>query len=633
MRALLFAAAFFLVQAGSAVAEERITSFYSDVLVNTDGSLDVTETIEVTSEGLQIKRGILRNFPTRYKDAHGLDMQVGFSVTGVKRDGNEEPYSIENIQRGKSIRIGDKDVYLNYGKHVYEITYRTTRQIGFFENYDELYWNVTGNSWTFPIDSARVRVVLPNGAKVTQYSGYTGAFGTTGKNFKITQTEGGIFSARTTGPMESYQGFTVAVAWPKGFVTPPSESTRTFWALRDNATIFCLVLGLFGVMGYYFYAWNRVGRDPLGKEIIPLFHPPKNLGPAGTRFVWKQAYDDRTLATALVGLATQGWAKIGEDGDGEFWFDPQKRFGEVETAPERAAYAVIGPAKLWLKKENRSKVVEIEVALNESLNKSYHGVMFNRNRMWFWVGAALSIAVMLISALFLPDGERETAVFFSAFASVFASIVLGMMWKQLKLFTQSRGFWKKFGAIASLIVFVPFTFSFVVPAFLAVESGEASFPLVCFFGGGVLLALCNVVFLNLLYAPTQAGRWVIDEIEGFRMYLSTAEEDRLNVLHPPEKTPELFQRYLPYAMALDCENEWNTKFESVLSAATMEDKSSSSSWYSGRSWNSGQAGAFASSLSSSLVSSVASASSSSSSGSGGGGFSGGGGGGGGGGGW
>ena len=153
-------------------------------------------------------------------------------------------------------------------------------------------------------------------------------------------------------------------------------------------------------------------------------------------------------------------------------------------------------------------------------------------------------------------------------------------------------------------------------------------------GTAVGLGLMNIVFYYLLRAPTVSGRRVLDQLQGFRMYMKTAEEERLKILNPPEKTPELFERYLPYALALDCENEWNAKFTAVLAAAALAG-AAAPVWYSGSNWNSGNMGGFTDSLGSSLASSAASASTApgSSSGSGGGGSSGGGGGGGGGGGW
>ena len=151
-----------------------------------------------------------------------------------------------------------------------------------------------------------------------------------------------------------------------------------------------------------------------------------------------------------------------------------------------------------------------------------------------------------------------------------------------------------------------------------------------------LLALPVVLTaFRWMAAPTREGRAVLDRIAGFRHYLSVAEEERLETLHPPEKTPELFERYLPYAIALKVENDWASRFTSVLAAAAASGQTQSHGLVFGNSdpWN--DPGDFADSVGSSLASTISSASTApgSSGGSGGGGSSGGGGGGGGGGGW
>src|SRR5438552_3296365 len=151
MRRLLLSLLLLLGLAATATAEERVENFSSDVTVNTDASLTVRETIMVNAEGDQIKHGILRDFPTIYNDRHGQRVVVGFEVLDVQRDGADEPYAVEDMENGDRIRIGSADTYLQEGRHTYRITYRTTRQIGFFTDYDELYWNVTGNGWTMPI--------------------------------------------------------------------------------------------------------------------------------------------------------------------------------------------------------------------------------------------------------------------------------------------------------------------------------------------------------------------------------------------------------------------------------------------------------------------------------------------------
>jgi hypothetical protein len=159
LRGLL--AAFLLLAAIPAAAEERITSFVSDVSVQKDSSLEVTETIDVVSEGNSIRRGIYRDFPTLYRGPNGSRVRVGFEFRGAQRDGSDEPASVEPLSNGVRIRIGDPDVLIEPGDHRYVIRYRTTRQIGRFPGHDELYWNATGNGWMFPIEVAEARIRLP----------------------------------------------------------------------------------------------------------------------------------------------------------------------------------------------------------------------------------------------------------------------------------------------------------------------------------------------------------------------------------------------------------------------------------------------------------------------------------------
>jgi uncharacterized membrane protein YgcG len=168
---------------------------------------------------------------------------------------------------------------------------------------------------------------------------------------------------------------------------------------------------------------------------------------------------------------------------------------------------------------------------------------------------------------------------------------------------------------------------------LAVSLLDAWRPLVVVLFG--LMAAAHLLFYWLLRAPTERGRRLMDKLEGFKSYLEVAEKDELNLRNPPEKTPELFERYLPFALALGVEQAWAEKFAGVF--ARLEASGSESyrpAWYHGH-FSSRALGSFTSGVGASLTSAISSASTppGSSSGSGGGGFSGGGGGGGGGGGW
>src|SRR5690606_28160967 len=152
----------------------------------------------------------------------------------------------------------------------------------------------------------------------------------------------------------------------------------------------------------------------------------------------------------------------------------------------------------------------------------------------------------------------------------------------------------------------------------------------------IILSLHDALPIYLMKAHTPFGRQLMDKIEGFKLYLSTAEQNRLNIMHPPQMTPELFEAYLPYALALGVENKWSEQFATYLKQASLDPQDYQPTWYSGHSFDlsSGGSRSFGS-LAGGMASTLSTASTppSSTSSGGGGGFSGGGGGGGGGGGW
>ncbi len=615
----------------STLAEETILRFHSDIVVNTDASMDVTEAITVTSEGNRIRHGIFRDFPTRYADKHGVQQTVDFDVQSIARDGNAEPYNIESISGGKRIRIGDKDTFIQSGTHEYVIRYHTARQLGFYEKFDELYWNVTGNGWDFEIQDASVSVQLPQGAVIQQSSIYTGSFGSSGSDAKSSSSSPNEFSADTTRVLRSSEGLTIAVAWQKGIVTSPTSSQEQLWRLRDNAGFFGLGLTLLTVAGYFFSAWARVGRDPPKGTVIPLFHPPAGFGPADLRYVRRQGFDNTAVAATLVGLGVKKYVKITDDA-GAYTVENLKGAGAPLTKIEASFHNLLPAIPFALRQSNHESIAKLVNNLQRNLEKNYNGILFHNNYGWFTVGIILSIIGLVASAFLMPDGFGVTGLFIGAFSvGLWAIIVLAGL-PAIRAIFAARGFFAKLKSLVGLVFIVPFFGAGLSIPVLYLSSETLSPNLIAFAGATIAIGTLNLLFYYLMPAPTVEGRQVLDQIEGFRLYLSTAEEKRLDALNPPEKTPELFERYLPYAMALDCENAWNKKFAAVLAAAAAA--GAASAWYGSNSHHGGFGG-MGGNLSDSLASTISSSSTApgSSSGSGGGGSSGGGGGGGGGGAW
>jgi uncharacterized membrane protein YgcG len=612
---------------------ERILKFHSRIEVHQDASMTVTETITVNCLRQEIKRGIIREFPTTYRDRHGNTVKVDFQVHEVRRDGRTEPYRLEAAANGQKVYIGHQEVLLKPGVYTYIIRYGTDRQLGYFRDYDELYWNVTGNGWTFPIDAVEAVVILPDdGAGILQHAAYTGPFGAKGQDFRVSYDRSGNIVFTTTRGLASGEGLTIAVAWPKGLVKEPSGTRRTVNFFRDNLSLFIGLLWLPVVLGYYLVAWNRVGRDPEKGPIIPLFEPPQGFSPAATRFLMRMGFDNKTFAAAVVDMAVKGYLTI-EENDGDYTLRRQSGNDAALFSGERrlGGRLFTFADTVEMKNTNHSRIQAARDALKDTLNRELNKIYFFTNSSYLVPGVVLTL--LALGSIVLAAPLRAESAFGSLWLSIWS---VGCYFLALQVYRSWQGLGGSFrlgktlGVLGISLFSLPFFLGWILGAFFFARSVSYGAAFIV-----IALGLANAVFVHLLKAPTLKGRQVMDQIEGFKMFLSVAEKERLEILHPPEKTPELFERYLPYALALDVENEWSEQFAEVLARAQADGQAYHPAWYRGSSWDGFQASRFASSLGGAFAGAISSASSppGSSSGSGGGGSSGGGGGGGGGSGW
>jgi uncharacterized membrane protein YgcG len=626
---LVFAA--LVVAAAPVAAEERITSYVSDVAIQPDSALDVTETIDVHSEGDRIRHGIYRDFPTLYSGRNGQRIRVGFKFEGAELDGHPEQASVEPFSNGVRMKIGDADTELAPGEHRFVIRYRTTRQVGRFADYDELYWNATGNGWSFPIDAAEARIRLPSSAAFGQRSVYTGPQGSTDSNAQVVSEAPGEIVFRTTWPLGPYEGLTVAASFPKGVVGDAGEGTKLNWWLSDYGPPVVGFLGLFAILAFYFVAWHRAGRDPKAGTVVPLFSPPDDLSPAGMRYVREMKADNRAFAAALVDMGVRGHIKI-EEVDGG-WLEGESR--TIERLPneaplppdeEAALGALLSTGEIIaMKQKNWEKFSSAKSELENNLKAKYEGKLFKRNYGWAAAGLTVFIAALWFAAasVALASGFATALTIGVALGAALAAVLFALAERQKgssgSCLFHSLAFLFGFGALA-----------LGAPLFMEALATGWWFPL-------LLPALSIPIVISAFWwisAPTVDGRKVLDHIAGFKQYLSITERERLDRMTPPDDTPEIFEKYLPYAIALGVENHWADRFAPVLAAAAVQGRQGFT-WYAGSNSPWSNPDEFVSSVGSSLASSVSSASSApgSSSGSGGGGSSGGGGGGGGGGGW
>ena len=332
---------------------ERITQFHAEATVLPDASVVVEETIGLWAEGVRIRRGIIRDFPMP-RGVLFNGRQSTFSMQEALLDGAPVPYSIEREGDFLAIRLGDAQRNLPVGEHTFTLRYTVTNHLHYGETLDELYWNVTGNLWDFPIGAASFRVHLPGGAKVLEYAAFTGQLGAKGQDFRL---ENGVF--RTTRALMPGKGFTVAVGFAKGVVTPPEQTLKEKLVVFVQANAFTVSLGLaglaFGVFGLLLFLYRKSRGQGL---VIPLYHAPQGLEPHALRYAATFRWDNAGFSATLLQLAVAGYVRIEEKGEDIVLHKVQ---------PASLSPAPLSPAAVAVLECLFTKQEQVEVSQNSAL--------------------------------------------------------------------------------------------------------------------------------------------------------------------------------------------------------------------------------------------------------------------------
>lgn len=634
-----------LLVGGAARAEEYFDRYHSDIAISKNGTLTVTETIRVHAEGNRIRRGIYRDFPLTFVDAGGREREVGFKILRVERDGRPEPYRTETIRRGIRIYFGSADVLIDPGFHEYRLTYETTRQIRFFDTHDELFWNVTGTEWAFPIERATATVTLPAGVRAEELTVFTGPLGATGKDARG-ENQGNRASFETTRALGPNEGLTIGVKMPAGSIDRPTAVEERALFLKDNRNLFLAFGGLVLVVGYYLWAWLSVGRDPPRGVIVPRWDAPEGISPALVNYIDEKGFGGRgwtAISAAFLNLAVKGLVELKDLKTSITVTRTQKPVEGTLPTGEATLLKTMGSggSTFVIDKSNGKRVQTLGHDFSQAMEKEHRYKYYLANWPQVICGILLSLACLATLLIFgtLPE-EGIVLVILPVFASVFVSIFALALGQN---FRRAKTLGARILAVV-MIAFVGFVlltvFGGVLVTLFVTSAAAGQMPLFAAVGG---IVVTNLVFFFLMGAPTPLGRRMMDGIEGLRQYLTLAEKDRMNMAGAPEMSPRHYETLLPYAVALGVEKPWSETFDRWLAAAAAAGAAAAvyqPAWYHGDGFSSGRfsdrMGGFAGSMASTMTASLPDPPKSSSSGfssGGGGGSSGGGGGGGGGGGW
>lgn len=340
-------------------------------------------------------------------------------------------------------------------------------------------------------------------------------------------------------------------------------------ATRDRFGDTAAVGGVALLLAHYLHAWWQVGRDPEGGTIMAIYEPPQGMSAAAMRYLVRRGFDFKVFLVTLASMAAKRYITVKQI-DGVYQLTRTDAADTVLSAEERTVALQLFEDARWIKLEDnyRGYIRDAIVRLRSLLKSDVEQTLFNANTEWMRAGLILSAAVILASVLLSPMGPGMLVLvpflgLWSFFSGLLAYLA-ALFWAG----PEESGVAGKSGRLTGALLFSALALLF---------SAAEYFLLRALWHPALLRTLLvilstvvvNLIFCRLLKALTPLGRQTLDHIEGFRMFLAAVEQDRLDRMAPPEKTPELFERYLPYAMALDVEHRWAAQFQHLLSPENL----------------------------------------------------------------
>lgn len=490
-----------------------ISRFDVVIQVLPSGELLVTETVRPRFEGAW--NGIERLIPVEYRTPQGFNYTLVLDqVTATDDQGAPLKLEQKRERHYRNFRIWIPGA--ENATRTFVLTYRVRNGLKYFEDHDELYWNVTGDEWDVPIEHASAKIVLPAGATGVRALAFTGAYGAR-EHAATVEVTGPTIEMRMMRALGFREGLTAVVGWDKGLVAEPTAADVTGMFLTSNWPL-SIPVAVFGIM---LRLWYTRGRDPRLRTIAVAYEPPERLTPAEVGTLADDSPDLCDITATLVDLAVRGFLRIKEQ-------STEHLFGlwsSIEYIFQRTR-----PPGDW------AGLPKHERLLLQAL---------------FDHGSAESVPLSSLENKFYKslDGIRE---------AIFDSL------QTRKYYVQRPDRVKQNYMVGGIVLGMALT------AGLSALADRWGMAPLAFFSAGILSGAIVVGFGRIMPARTLQGTRTLEGVLGFEEFLTRVEADRFERV---VKTPELFEKFLPYAMALGVEKNWARAFEPILKTPP--------SWYQG----------------------------------------------------
>jgi uncharacterized membrane protein len=488
-----------------------IERFDATIDVDVDGTILVEEVIRPRFTGSW--NGIYRTIPVQYRTPQGLNYTLRLDIVSITDEaGNELRYESSRQRHYRKLKIwvpGAADA-----TRTVRLRYRVPNALRFFDEHDELYWNVTGDEWDVPIELASAHVRLPEGVSGVRATAFRGGYGSTEQSAVSIEQDG--VHVQTSRGLNFREGITVVVGWNPGVVHRPTAVERAASVLYSNLPLAIPPLVLLGM----YRLWRARGRDPELAPIATRYEPPDDLTPAELGTLADGKPDMRDITSTIVDLAVRGYLHIAETEDGGFLGLFSSKDYTFTLRKPRGEWAGLKVHETSLL-DAMFRVGSDTVSLSDLKNKFYKHLPGLREGLY---------RDLVTDGLYTSRPDRVRLLYLVGAAVV--GVILALAG----------------GALMS---------TFGMQPAAAIVAGILSAAIVAAFGW-------------FMPSRTARGTRELEKVLGFQEFLERVEADRMERI---VKTPEMFERFLPYAMALGVEDNWAKAFEGIYREPPQ--------WYSG----------------------------------------------------
>ena len=559
-------------------SQGRVLAMSSVFTLDHHRNLLVEEDIVLYNDGV-FHQGFFRNFTNLYRDGDGKRRIADLDIHLVTLDGKQVTWQLEPQPTGIRLVVGDEDMPLPLGKSTLRINYSLDRQVAVGGDYEELSLRSPGLSSKYLVDQATVTIILPEDIPRGEIllAGYTRSTGGAGGEVLHYIGNDGQLVFAATRHLEPGENLVSAMAWPVGYLEPLTWQQNLNWMARDNASAVVVMVVIVLLLLWYIPVWNKVGRRPF--KVEPLQSPPVHYSPAALRFLSRGVYDNRTFTAGVLSLAVKGCLMVVEE-VGKYAL-VSSGVSPANLPPDETVLinSLFADRSAVFPSMHRELINSARRAHRQKLISMIRGNLYRSNRIWFYPAAIISVAAAAASGLLLPVSVWVIVSLAGfVFWCSFVALVAVRTWDLAAGLADDRGL----GAVTlalTLEIIVVGAISFVWGRWLA---GAIDWTTVA---AVVAVVVVNAVFSRLLPSPTPKGREILEQSRGFAMWLASPEEGRPG-------GPSRFEKYLPYAVALDAASKWGRRFGKPKRQGSFSPR-----WYQGSRWHTINAETLAASLS------------------------------------